>query len=122
MSNEETLPPKKRITAKRTADTEASPIQQQQQISSQQCVPPECIDSDDEAAIAHQGGTFWRGQKQQKPESSCRIGVAERRQPRIGDRYQAVIPDLVPITTLPMVPGKDFQRQTDHAVKEVSKQ
>ena len=49
------------------------------------------LDSDDEAALVHAGGTFWRSTKQPKPISSCRLGVAERRQPRIGDRYQACV-------------------------------
>ena len=84
LMSELVLPPKKRITAKRSAETEAPIVQ----LPLQQCVPLEFVDSDDEAAAAHQGGTFWRGQKQAKPEASCRLGVAERRQPRIGDQYQ----------------------------------
>lgn len=103
MSTVETVPPKKRVTAKRIADTEASPILLPQQIASQPCIPFECIDSDDEAHVVHgEGGTFWRSQKQAKPESSCRLGVAERRQPRIGDRYQAVIPEIGTPINLPV--------------------
>ena len=106
MSTEETVPPKKRVTAKRIADTEASPLLPQQ-ITSQPCIPFECLDSDDEASVAHgEGGTFWRSQKQAKPQSSCRLGVAERRQPRIGDRYQAVIPEIGTPINLPVSMAK----------------
>ena len=123
MSKEETVPPKKRLTAKRTADTEASPIPPQQ-IGSQQCIPFDLIDSDDEALIAHgEGSTFWRSQKQAKPGSSCRLGVAEHRQPRIGAQYQAVIPEIF---TLPAVggvaPGKGHLDQPQQPVPDHGKE